>query len=235
MPSVAWKRVAYMDETHNADSYWICGVVVPIDHIVRTKAALTEVAEEAAKAYGLGVLCPELHGYELFQGEGEFSELFPRARVDVYSKALDALAAADPVIILRGVRRPNIRMMNPHRLAWRYAIESVDEFGGAGPILVVADEHAETESALRGDIRSYRSSGTGGWKPRTIVNVLPGLRFLDSRTSTLLQAADLVVFLHQRRFNIERERDARSQKARESLWAKVAPFVAVQRLWEPPY
>jgi hypothetical protein len=126
-------------------------------------------------------------------------------------------------------------MLNPHRLAWRYAIESVDEVGGEGPTLVVADHHAETEHALRGDIRLYIDYGTGGWKPRTIVNVLPGLKFVDSRANTLLQAADLVAFLHQRRFNIARENDSRSQNAREALWAKVAPFVAIKRIWEPSY
>jgi hypothetical protein len=91
-----------------------------------------------------------------FTAKGEFGQLFPRARVSVYAKALDALCVAHPVVILRGVRRPRIRL-NPHRLAWRYAIESIDEAPGDGPILVVADEHAETEHALRGDIRSYMS------------------------------------------------------------------------------
>jgi hypothetical protein len=232
---VSWKRVAYIDETHNADSYWICGVVVHIGKILEAKAALTEVAEEAAKAYELPAPCPELHGHDLFQGEGEFGEVSPRARIDVYAKALDALTAADPIIVLRGMLRPKIRLQNPHRLAWRYAVESVDEVGGQGPILVVADRHAETEHALRRDIRSYRSYGTGGWKQRTIVNVLPELRFIDSRANTLLQATDLVAFLHQRRFNVEREKDSRSQRALERLWATVAPFVAIQHIWKPPY
>jgi hypothetical protein len=232
---VTWRRVAYIDETHNADSYWICAAVVPVENIRPAQAALVAVAEEAATAYAISSPRPELHGHDLFHGERDFYGVPPRARVDVYAKALDILAAAEPRIVLRGVRRPEIRMLSPHRLAWRYAIESVDELGGAGPILVVADEHAETEAALRGDIRSYISYGTGGWRPREIVNVLPDLRFIDSRMNSLLQATDLAAFLHQRRFNVERETDPRSHSAREMLWSKLAPFVVVERIWDPPY
>jgi hypothetical protein len=50
----------------------------------------------------------------------------------------------------------------------------------------VADKHAATEQALRGDIQTYISGSTGGWKPRSITNVLPELKFLDSRDNALL-------------------------------------------------
>jgi hypothetical protein len=194
-------------------------VVVEVGQIRSTQSALSHVAEEAAAAYDLPVT-PELHSNALFHGEREFEGVAPRARVSVYAKALDALVAADPLVVIRGVRRPAIRFLNPHRLAWRYAIESIDEYGRGGPILVVADEHAETEVALRGDIRTYIDYGTGGWKPRRIGNVLPELKFLDSRSNALLQGADLVAFIHQRRSNFATERDERSQRAREMLWQK---------------
>lgn len=100
--------------------------------------------------------------------------------------------------------------------------------------MIVADEHAATEHALRGDIQTYISGSTGGWTPRTITKVMPELKFLDSRDNALLQGADLVAFLHQRRFNVATESDDRSQKAREILWEKVAPYVA-WNIWDPPY
>ena len=50
---MTWNRVAYMDETHNADSYWICGVVVHVDAVRPAQAALATVAEKAAADYGL--------------------------------------------------------------------------------------------------------------------------------------------------------------------------------------
>jgi hypothetical protein len=228
-----WKRVSYMDETHNAEAYWICGLVVHVDEIEAARDALLEVADRAASNWSLPAR-PELHGYDLFQNEGDFEGIPPRARVGIYADALDAIVAAKPRVVLRGVRRKKIKYSNPHRLAWRYAIESVDELKGDAPILVVADEHAETEEALRGDIRSYIEHNTGGWKPRAIENVLPELRFLDSKTNPLLQAADLVAYLHQRRFNFPVEANPYSQRAREMLWAKISPCVAVLNIWDPP-
>jgi Protein of unknown function (DUF3800) len=222
-----------MDETHNAESYWICGVVIHIDNIRTAQRALTEVAEKAAEDWNLAET-PELHGYEIWQRQGDFAQIPPRACVGIYSKALDVLAAASPVIVLRGVDRTRLRYQNPHRLAWRYAIESVDRLGGEGPTLVVADEHAETERALRGDIRSYISFGTGGWDPRTIENVLPELKFFDSKDNALLQGADLVAYLHQRRRNVPVESDERAQRARERLWATIASRIAIERMWTPP-
>lgn len=230
---MSWTHVSYMDETHNADSYWICGVVVHVDNIKRAKDAFIAVADEAETAANLWGR-PELHGYELWGGEGDFEDVAPGVRITAYADALDALAASDPMIVLRGVRRPQLKYQHPHRLAWRYAIEAVDQLPGDGPILVVADEHKETESALRSDIHAYIASGTGGWKPHAVKRVMPELRFLDSRSHPLLQAADLVAFLHQRRFNIENESNRRVQRVRESLWRKVAPAVRVLHIWEPP-
>jgi hypothetical protein len=232
MPTMGWRRVAYIDETHNEDSYWICGLVVDVGNVIPTQEALMAVATDAAAAYGLENV-PELHGYDLFTREGAFERVPPRACISVYADAIDEIVAAEPSVVLRGVRRAKIRLQNPHRLAFRYAIESIDELRGDGPILIVADEHSETEQAIRRDVQSYVTYDTGGWKPRSLEKVLPELKFVDSRSNPLLQAADLIAYLHQRRFNIETEADGRSQAAREMLWAKVTPLVAVTRIWEP--
>lgn len=68
---MSWNRVTYRDETHNADSYWICGVVLDIDDVRATQNALVDVAKEAAADYGLAST-PELHGNDLFHGEQDF-------------------------------------------------------------------------------------------------------------------------------------------------------------------
>jgi hypothetical protein len=222
-----------MDETHNSEAYWLAGIVLPVDKISGTKSALTTIAEAARDVWDMPAV-PELHGHDLFHGKGDFKAVPPRALIGIYEDALEVVAAAEPIIVLRGVGRQHLLHQNPHRLAWRYAIESIDEQGGEGPTLVVADKHAETEEALKGDVQDYLSTGTGGWKPRTLKNVLPELKFLDSHTNTLLQGVDLVAFMHLRRSSIAAESDSRNQTARERLWSHVSPHVAVSRLWTPP-
>ncbi len=223
-----------MDETHDAGSYWLCGVVVETCRIRETQAALTAVSEKAARVFGFAEP-PELHGYDLFSRMGLFKGKPPRACFRIYEDALDAFVTCEPIIVLRGVNRKKIRIMDPHRLAWRYAVEAIDEHGGDGPILIVADRHEATEDALRDDIRDYITGNTGGWKPRTLKKLLPDLVFMDSHTNPLLQASDLVAYLYRRRFNLDTETDSRQHNWREHLWSKVARFVRVSHIWDPPH
>jgi len=206
-----------------------------------TRTTLSEQRGRSAVVEAWAASCgisptAELHGGDLWHGSGAFVGLIPGIRRAISDDALDALLAAEPLIILRGVARRNLTAVHPHRLAWRYAIENVDEKMERcdGTALVVADEHAEMESALRGDIVEYAQGTTGGWRPRTITRVLRGLRFLSSHEHRLLQAADLVAFLHQRRQTHPTEPHRRAHRAREQHWAKLLPQLVVARLWTPP-
>jgi hypothetical protein len=229
----SWDWVAYTDETSNEDSYWICMVLVSISHIKAAQEGLSRVVSTWAGELGLRPEA-ELHGSDLWHRSGAFSDVVPGVRRAIYDNALTVLATAQPLIILRGVARRGL-FLHPHRLAWRYAIERVDEemerVGGTA--LVVADKHSETEAALRGDIVVYAESTTGGWRPRRITRVLRGLRFLDSTENRLLQAADLVAFLYQRRRQIPTEKHPRAHSAREAHWRRIEEHVVIARLWDP--
>lgn len=228
-----WDWVAYVDETFNQDAYWIGCVVVNVADIRVVQTRLDEVVEHWGDEWGFESRS-ELHGGDLWHGSGPFTELPPGVRRAIYDDALDALVAVQPMIFMRGVARKALSL-HPHRLAWRYAIESVDEgmerLGGTA--LVVADELAEMERPLSSDIVEYIESTTGGYRARKIERVLPDLRFVPSHENRLLQAADLVAFLHQRRRNVQRERHTRSQSAREAHWATILPWIRVDRLWTP--
>jgi Protein of unknown function (DUF3800) len=229
-----WSWVAYVDESFYASAYWICVVLVHVDQVRPAQERLGQIVASWAADHGFPANA-ELHGSDLWHGSGPFHEVVPGIRRGIYDDALDALVMTQPRIVIRGVERHGLTL-HPHRLAWRYAIESVDEEmeRQGGVALVVADEHAETEIALRGDIATYAHATTGGWRPRTITRVLRALKFLDSKENRLLQGCDLVAFLHQRRQQIGQERHPRAQSAREAHWAKIAPSVAVTRLWVPP-
>jgi hypothetical protein len=230
-----WTWVAYIDETFNADSYWICAVLYHVDHVEAAKAALDGVVAKWAPELGL-LPEAELHGSDLWHGSGAFVGVVPGIRRGIYDDALDALLAPGPRIILRGVSVRGLVSVHPHRLAWRYTVETIDELMDQvqGTALIVADEHAQMETALRNDIIDYANGTTGGWRPRTIRNVQRRLRFLGSHEHRLLQASDLVAYLHQRRKAIPCEAKPRAQTAREQHWEKVLPSIHVERLWTPP-
>jgi hypothetical protein len=109
----------------------------------------------------------ELHGSDPLARIRRILNVPPRVRRAIFDDALDALIAAEPHMIIRGVERRRRVYAHPHRIAWRYAIENVDELieQVRGTPLVVADEHAEMEAALRGDIVEYAETTTGGSGP----------------------------------------------------------------------
>jgi hypothetical protein len=227
-----WERVAYIDETYSSRTYWVCGLVIENSEIRCAQAALDAVATEAAVAWRLDAV-PELHGHELFHRKGAFAQVPIEGCIDTYRRAIEAISSHNLKILVRGVSHSEIRYQDPHRLAWRYAIESIDELPGFGGTLIVADEH-HTERLLRDDMESYLTVGTGGWKPRRISRVLTSPVFSASAENRLLQAVDLVAFLHQRRFNVPFESNSVAQFERERIWTSVASHVALYRLWEPP-
>jgi hypothetical protein len=233
MSEESWEWVAYVDETFNADAYWICMVLVHVDDIREAQDSLDAVVRRWAEEFEVATDA-ELHGGDLWHGSGPYAGIAPGIRRALYDDALEVIRNANPRIVLRGVARRRLTVADPHRIAWRYAVESVDEVmeGVDGRALLLADEH-QTERELRGDIVEYVQSTTGGWKPRTITRVLPNLRFFGSHENRLLQAADLVAFVHQRRKSVATETNARAQSAREGHWAKIAPHVVVERLWMP--
>jgi hypothetical protein len=50
--------------------------------------------------------------------------------------------------------------------------------------------------------------------------------------SRLVQAADLVAFLHQRVADVV-ETDKRAARANEELWSVIAPSMRKERIWKP--
>ncbi|MFE9650577.1 DUF3800 domain-containing protein [Streptomyces sp. NPDC006365] len=183
----------------------------------------------------------ELHGYDIFQGKRAWSRLAgkPRARIGVYANALQAIADHDVKIILRGVdvtrlkRRYGANHDEPHSIVLTHLLERVDEFAKREDelALIIADE-CDGQDQYRDDLRMYRTTGTWGYKSRKITRVVDTMHFASSAASRLLQAADLVAFLHHR-IQIGADTDPRAKRANQELRDRVAPKVAHQWTWVP--
>ncbi|MGH8574043.1 MAG: DUF3800 domain-containing protein, partial [Gammaproteobacteria bacterium] len=98
-------------------------------------AALDMVVHRAASSYD-GIWSPaELHGYDLFQGKGDWEPIkrMPRARIGVYDQALRTIADHDVTVIIRGVMTQRLRdrygnrAWHPHAVALAHLLERCDE------------------------------------------------------------------------------------------------------------
>lgn len=233
--------LTYVDESHSRGVYYLGALLCPEAEAIPLATALDAVVEQAAWDHGHIAPDAELHGYDIFQGKGDWADLKHkvRARIDVYAKALQAIADRDVKVILRGVDRNRLKARygenhdHPHSITLTHLIEQVDIFakGNNDLALIIADE-CEGQDQYQRNLRTYRTAGTWGYKARKITTVVDTMHFASSRASRLLQAVDLVAFLYHR-IQVGADNDPRAKKANEALWERVAPKVHHQWIWIP--
>lgn len=231
---------AYVDESYNKLQHWVAAVLVEHTRVNQTHREIRNIVERASDAYGIDDEA-ELHGYELFGGEGAFEPMkkLVRARVGIYADVFQCLSDCDCRIVLRGVSKAGlirryIHPEHPHRVTMTHLIERVDSFckGQDEHALLVADEHHETQSALLRDLVTYQEWGTWGYLAKKIERIVDTIHFVTSSTNPLVQGADLVAFLTRRRAT-HKEKDPRAEKTNEDLWQIIEPRIYDQHCWYP--
>ena len=128
--------LAYLDESYNKERYYIASLIVPQEQAAPLNAALDKVVEDAAWSYSSIPVQGELHGKELFQGQGVWRSLKPRQRIGIYNDAFQAIADHDVEIIIRGVycerlKERYIYPEKPHKVVLGHLLERVDERAAA--------------------------------------------------------------------------------------------------------
>ncbi|MEV4212535.1 DUF3800 domain-containing protein [Micromonospora sp. NPDC049662] len=229
--------LAYVDESFTDSWYWIGALVVPERVAIPLTTALDSVMADAAKVHGVPVDA-ELHGYDMFHGRRAWQAVPPRVRIAIYNAALKAIGAHDVTIILRGVDRHGLRQRYPHpkaphEVVLSHLLERVDAYAAKEEqlALVIADE-VDNPARHRADLTRYRVDGTGGYRSRQINRIVDTLHFAASHSSRLVQAVDLITFLHRRMATVA-EADQRATAASARMWSWVEPLVYHARCWYP--
>ncbi len=176
----------------------------------------------------------------MVQGKGDWAEMAPlvRARISVYQAALAALAATRNLkVMLRGVDRKKLvaryeEPWHPHRAVLEHLLQRLNVYAKTQrqPILVIADEVGDHDTH-RKSLWEYQHIGSGPWGKK-LTNIADTIHFAPSYDSRLVQAADLVCYLHYR-MNYTTITDVRAKKANELLWSTVEPLVTSRHLWVP--
>ncbi|WP_369024053.1 DUF3800 domain-containing protein [Nocardia cyriacigeorgica] len=232
--------LAYLDESYDKGEYWISAVICPSTAVLGLAADLDRVVAKAAQAWGVDARA-ELHGNDLVQGKGDWSGMARqvRARIGIYHDAFGAIAATPGLkLILRGVDRKRLEARyvspyHPHRVVLEHILQRLNDYAATQqqPVLVIADEVGDHDSH-RKSLWEYQHVGTGGYWGTKLTNVADTIHFAPSCDSRLVQAADLVSYLH---FRMRRTpiTDERAKKANELLWSTVEPRVHSKHIWCP--
>lgn len=233
--------LAYVDESYTQDYYFMGAVIVDQNSAVALQQGLDRVALEAQQAY-LPQMSrpPELHGHPLFHGAGDWAPLKEqmRALIGVYDKAMAAIAAAQPEIILRGLdcRRHRARYVDPwpeHEVVLQHTLERIDDLARARDemVLVIADDISDP-NRHRARLQEFRMTGTPGYRSTQLTQILDTIHFVPSHHSRLIQAADLVTFMHRRRLTVT-ESNPRAQRAIERVWSHLRPCIRHEFTTQP--
>jgi hypothetical protein len=203
--------------------------------------ALDDVAERARKAHLPLAAAPlELHGYPLFQGAKEWEPIKDkiRALISIYEQAMKAIGDQDVHIFLRGLdcTLHRARYSDPwpeHEVVLQHMLERLDEFGEqlGEQILVIADE-IDDPNRHRANLHDFRITGTPGYRSSQLSHILDTLHFVPSQHSRLIQAADLVTFLHRRRSTVV-ETNPKQAQVIDRIWGHVAGRVKHEWLTQP--
>ncbi|GJO33952.1 hypothetical protein NJB1507_46250 [Mycobacterium marinum] len=229
--------LAYVDESYDRGEYWLTALAVPHHVALRLQNELDGVVREAVAKYNVP-LNIELHGSPLLHAAGEWEPMkqMPRARIKIYSDAFEAIAGCDGIeIVMCGIdiARLNRRYTNPlhpHREALDMLAQALNERATETEthFMAIADEidQSDTLRASYWDLQRLDTLSRYGGK---LDRAVDALHFAPSKHSRLLQAADLVSFLHYR---IRRTpvTDPRSAAASDKIWQIVQSKVTIERI-----
>ncbi|MCJ1685141.1 MULTISPECIES: DUF3800 domain-containing protein [unclassified Rathayibacter] len=235
--------IAYVDESYDQSYYFIGAAVTSKENWDRLERDYERLRERATTEHGIAPDA-ELHGHELMGGSGDWKPLRGKHReaADVYGAALKIAQHAGVQYLFRGVdvRRLNARYQleqKPHPVVLQHLLERIDEYCHRSlcsdweKVRVVADEIA-TQDDHRREFESYQLLGTPGYRSSRLDRISAPIRFASSRVTAGLQAVDLAVYLHRRRFTVT-ERHPASARTVARLGALIDGSTAHARVWTP--
>lgn len=230
--------LAYLDESYDKVEYWLTALVVPTETALQLQNSLDAVVYEAMTKYGIPYDA-ELHGHALVHGKDDWAPMAPmiRARIKIYSDALEAIASCDGVeLALRGIdisalNRRYTKPWHPHRVAIDFMAQTLNGMakGRETHFLAIADEIDQADT-LRASYWQFQRIGTLSLYSGKADRAVDALHFAPSKHSRLLQAADLVSYLHFRRRR-SGVTDPRAVKANDDLWDVVKGQLYAWHLW----
>lgn len=232
-------QLAYLDESKTDHAYYITALCVADRDAQGVAAALDEVMIWAVRNYG-AIVDPraELHGVDLIGGKGAWKQWRPPEymahRYELYERAIDAIAAQPVRVWIRGANLAHVRSRyssdDVHGIVLPWALERVqmDAERMEDVALVIADE-VQRKELYRRQVASWQEHGTYGWRDMKLNRLVDTLHFAPSDASRLLQAADLVSYVHTQTCREHKRPETHATWWR--MWGKLAPALREASTW----
>lgn len=234
--------VAFIDESYPSprDKYFVSAVVMDMLALFEMGKGFREVIAYASTSFKIDPSA-ELHAHEIMQQKNEWKPIagMHRAATSIYKRGLRVISDSGARVFLEGVDvvRLNARYGSyaddPHEVALRHVLERVNDYARLKneTVLVVADE-CDGQAQHAAIVELFSRIGTPGYRSSRLLQIEQPVRFDDSCAHAGLQAADLAVYLYQRKKSVV-ETHPEAQKAIRQMWSALSPAVKHERLWTP--
>ena len=183
----------------------------------------------------------EFHGYDIFQGEGEWSVLKNRQRhrILVYKLALQAIVKSGCTIWISGVETEGLQRKyrewayHPHEVALHNLLDALDTRHTPQNVQIQVIADNVPEKAIReARMAAFKANGTMGHANQSLRRIRMPFTWLESDSHAGLQAVDMALYIFQRH-HVRADKDARAAKAVAELVEIIRPIIRRERLWNP--
>jgi hypothetical protein len=158
----------------------------------------------------------ELHGRDVWHGNGHWTGKSPGQLIAAYEEALGLLDVCDLGVAYSSIDKVKLHDKydgsadgNVYLLALQFLVEKVDRLS-IGLKVLVADEAKEHELRAVKMVADMQEWGLGEVPGRQLTSVVDSLHFVASHASPGVQMADVVAFILQRRRQTESHPNAQA-------------------------
>jgi hypothetical protein len=232
-------HISYLDESSTPGYYFIGALILDPSHIATVSQVIENLCSLVARDHPTVFdKKDELRGSQIWNGKGKWKNIGDRYRYAVFIHAIEKLAELEIEIALQGINRKKLEdryhyPSPPHELALKYLLEQLDKkfLRVSSKGIVICDETGSRseDNKYRALLREWRETGTGGHFPRNLTSIVDTLHFVPSHESRVVQAIDLVTFLHQRR-TVTRHPEPLEGEVLNQLWSTIEKKIIVNRM-----
>ena len=227
--------LTYIDESETKSTYYLIALTADGDAIKSVEKQFAETVQIIKTKHQIPTDI-EFHASDIAYGTNAWQIL--KGNVEASRAILERLckivAASGAVVHIRGIDLKTYEKyyadQNPHRPAFAFLVERIHDYVSirGENSLVICDE-IYMQKSLRTDLNRYQSTGTFGYKPRIVTEIVDTVYFAPSSTSRMLQAADLVAYVHSQwrsQHKVEKRREAYSE-----MWSYLLPCIKETSAW----
>jgi hypothetical protein len=219
--------LAYLDESFSQGYYFMGGLILPPKLVPPIERIMNHLVQDVIIDHSFpSDFILELHGSQIWNGKGPWKNIGERYRFAVMIHAIEKICEHDVEIVFQGIdnkshERKYQYPIPPRDLALKYLLEVIDrniekkETHG----VVILDQTSDTRenSRQRKLFNEFQSLSTGGRFSRKLEFIVDTLHFVPSAESRLIQAIDLITYIHFRK-NVTRHPEKTEGIVLEHIW-----------------